>query len=142
MSETVTTPNRSNELLKTVLEGTSTAVGEAYLHALCATLTDVFSVRYVVIGRLLPDRQMIRTLRVYVDGVCRENISYPLAGTPCEQVVGIAPRYFPADAAALFPEDELLEQLGISCYLGVPLFSAEGQALGNLLLMDGKPLPE
>lgn len=142
MTVPVATPNNSNELLKTVLEGTSTTVGEAYLHALCSTLTDVFKVRYVVIGRVLPEQQLIRTLRVYIDGVCQENITYPLAGTPCEQVVGIAPRYFPTNTAELFPRDELLEQLGISCYLGVPLFSSAGQALGNLLLMDNKPLPD
>ncbi|NJD38480.1 MAG: PAS domain S-box protein [Geobacter sp.] len=135
-------PNSCNALLKMVLEGTSTAVGEAYLHTLCTTLTDVFKVRYVVIGRLLPEQQLIRTLRVYADGVCQENITYPLAGTPCEQVVGIAPRYFPANTAELFPEDKLLEQLEISCYLGVPLYSSAGQALGNLLLMDSTPLPD
>lgn len=135
-------PNSCNALLKMVLEGTSTAVGEAYLHTLCTTLTDVFKVRYVVIGRLLPEQQLIRTLRVYADGVCQENITYPLAGTPCEQVVGIAPRYFPANTAGLFPEDKLLEQLEISCYLGVPLYSSAGQALGNLLLMDSTPLPD
>ncbi len=142
MTVPAATPNSCSEQLKMVLEGTSTTVGEAYLHRLCATLTDVFKVRYVVIGRVLPEQQLIRTLRVYVDGVCQENITYPLAGTPCEQVVGIAPRYFPTNTAELFPKDELLEQLGISCYLGVPLFSSAGQALGNILLMDNKPLPD
>ena len=135
-------PDSCTALMKAVLEGTSTAVGEAYLHALARTLAAVFRVRYVVIGRLIPEQQTIKTLRVYADGTCKENITYPLAGTPCEQVVGIAPRYFPANAAELFPEDELLRQLEISCYLGIPLFSSDGAPLGNLLLMDSKPLPE
>lgn len=133
---------RIGPLLEEVLEGTATTVGDAFLAALVTTLARVFNVRYAVVGRLLPQHTAIQTLKVCADGELVENIVYPLSGTPCEHVVGLAPRYFAAGAADLFPKDELLRQLQVECYLGVPLYSSRHEPLGNLLLMDSKPLPE
>lgn len=144
---TATTHQHHNDgstvrLLEKVLEGTATTVGEAFLTALVTTLAEVFGVRYAVVGRLSPDGKQVRTLKVCADGRIVENLSYHLCGTPCEQVVGQAPRFFPSNAAQLFPEDELLAQMQVECYLGVPLYSERAEPLGNLLLMDSKPLPE
>lgn len=129
-------------LLQEVLVGTSTTVGEGFLAALVTTLAKVFNVRYAIVGRLLPGDKEIRTLKVCADGKMAENIVYALAGTPCEHVVGMMPRYFNTGVADLFPDDELLRQLEVDCYLGVPLYSASHEPLGNLLLLDSKPLPE
>lgn len=132
----------SARLLREILEGTATTVGEPFLTALVTTLAKVFQVRYVVIGRLQSDGKTVRTLKVLADGSLVDNISYPLCGTPCETVIGKAPRYFPSGAADLFPEDELLRLMGVACYLGVPLYATSGEPLGNLLMMDSAHLPE
>ena len=36
----------------------------------------------------------------------------------------------------LFPEDELLVEMGAESYVGIPLFSFEGEALGLLAVLD------
>ena len=137
-------PDRQDlaDLLEKVLTGTAAVFGDAYYRALVMTLATAFRVRYAVIGRLTADNRQVRTLAVCADGQFVDNITYPLVGTPCERVIGWEPRYFPEGVAELFPDDELLRQLGIACYLGVPLYAADGAPLGNLLIMDSSPLAE
>ena len=137
---TTTLPaDRLAALLQTILERTSGAVGREFFSALTATLADTFNVRYAAIGRLQPDEQ-VRTLALWANGAPAANISYPLCGTPCARVIGQSPQYYPEEVIDLFPEDTLLRELGVTCYLGVPLMAAQGEPLGNLLLMNDKPL--
>ena len=137
-------PDRQDlaDLLEKVLTGTAAVFGDAYYRALVMTLATAFRVRYAVIGRLTADNRQLRTLAVCADGQFVDNITYPLVGTPCERVIGWEPRYFPEGVAELFPDDELLRQLRVACYLGVPLYAADGAPLGNLLIMDSSPLAE
>jgi len=124
-----------------LLEQISNAVGPPFFEALVTGLAGLFQVRYAVIGRLAPDGQSVQTLAVHANGRLADNFTYQLGGTPCAQVIGKGPRYFPERVAELFPEDLLLAELGVSCYLGVPLFNSSSQPLGNLLLLHDAPIP-
>jgi transcriptional regulator with GAF, ATPase, and Fis domain len=69
-----------------------------------------------------------------------ENFSYPLAGTPCANVIAGEVCCYPERLAALFPEDKDLATLQAESYLGVPLHDSSGKILGHLAVMGNKPM--
>src|SRR5262249_58355206 len=69
-----------------------------------------------------------------------ENVSFPLKGTPGENVIGGEVCSYPERVQTLFPEDRDLVTLAAEGYVGVPLRDATGNILGHLAVMDDKPL--
>ena len=63
-----------------------------------------------LIGRVLGDR--VRTLGVHAEGGYHENFEYPLATTPCGDVIGKAFMLVPQDVVAREPHDDVLADFG------------------------------
>jgi PAS domain S-box-containing protein len=81
----------------------------------------------------------MQMLAFYLDGDVRENFTYPLAGTPCETVVGQQFRMYSSRLAELFPLDDSFRSLGLDCYAGQPLASADGMPLGLIAVVSRRP---
>jgi hypothetical protein len=69
-------------------------------------------------------------LAFYADGRLIEDFEYPLAGTPCETVLGQTYRLYPSNLQELFPLDEDFRAMGLTCYAGYPLSDGRGKPLG------------
>jgi len=65
---------------------------------------------------------------------------YDCYDAPCENVFGGRQMYFPQGVQELFPKDLTLKTLNVESYCGTPLFNSEGAIVGNLVIMDKKPL--
>jgi PAS domain-containing protein len=65
---------------------------------------------------------------------------YNLDGSPCEGVVKQAARTLRSGVRAMFPEDEVLQDLGVESYVGRPLYSSAGKVIGLMVLMSRKPI--
>ena len=115
--------------------------GDIYFNRIVTLLAETFSCAYAFIGLLDKDDPAIITTRsVYAEGEIAENFSYPLADTPCEQVIGHAICIYKQGVQHKFPKDELLEIMGVNSYAGIPLFDGNGRCYGLLGLMDKYPL--
>jgi signal transduction histidine kinase len=68
--------------------------------------------------------------------------TYELAYTPCEDVMTMSACVFPRHVAQLFPDDHLLEEMGIECYVGLPLFDAGGRPLGLIVLLNQREVSD
>ncbi len=66
---------------------------------------------------------------------------YAVAGTPCDKVVCGLTCFYPNDVRRHFPDNQFLAQANIQSYLGVPMFDAERQVIGHLVVTDRKPMP-
>ncbi len=82
----------------------------------------------------------MRTLAVWVGEGFGENFEYDLKGTPCEDILRFNRELIPADASSLYPDDEMLVQMGIEGYFGAPLISKEQNIIGIVSVMDTKPM--
>ncbi|KPQ24413.1 MAG: EAL domain [Halomonas sp. HL-48] len=80
-------------------------------------------------------RNVAETLAVWSNGRHLPNVTYPLAGTPCEGVVGREPCLYPCNVQQRFPDDHMLSELGAESYMGMPLFAADGTPIGLLALL-------
>jgi diguanylate cyclase (GGDEF)-like protein/PAS domain S-box-containing protein len=133
-----------NQVLHQIVKGTSRTTGEAYFHELVRNLAQTLDVRFAFTAELLDqeDSKRARAFAIWGNNEFLEPFEYDLAGTPCETLVRNTVSYFSDDLQKLFPEAELLKQLSIRSYLGVPFFDSQGKPLGHIAVMDVKPLED
>ncbi len=141
MHEDVTEKKRIEDAIRLIASGVSAATGEHFFRQMVQSLARLFDADYAFIGVLDErDTQRVNTLAVFAHGEIAADISYALAGTPCANVMGQTTCAYPRGVQQLFPQDRLLAEMGVEGYIGTPLFDADGQALGIMALLDGKPL--
>ena len=92
---------------------------------------------YVFIAQVDPeDPRQVSTLAVHAHGKLAGNISYRLPGTPCENVLERKVCFYPSGVQQAFPEDRLLQEMGVDSYAGTPLLDANENPIGILVLLD------
>jgi two-component system CheB/CheR fusion protein len=115
--------------------------GEAYFRGLVRGLADVLSVRWVYLSKLHPHKpRHVQVVACWADGGPGANIEYDLAHTPCAEVLTGKACFYPSGVASRFPEDRMLEDLGVDSYAGIPLRGADGLAQGLLIIMHDRPI--
>jgi PAS domain S-box-containing protein len=129
--------------LRSIVEGTAANTGEAFFRSLVRHLAAALEVRYVFVGEVRGvQRDTVGTLAVWAGDDFDDNFEYPLAGTPCENVVRQTMCFYPGGVQRLFPQDVLLAKMGAESYLGTPIFGASGDPLGLLCVLDPLPMQE
>jgi PAS domain S-box-containing protein len=73
------------------------------------------------------------------DGELIEPFSYELDGTPCEELQSSELCFHKDNVQALYPKDQLLVEMGVQAYLGVPLLSNQDKLLGILVVLNDEP---
>ncbi len=141
IQEDITERKKAEGAIRAVATGVSATTGKAYFDNLVEWLANSLEVNFAFVGRLDPNAtEQILTKAVWAHDTIVDNFIYELAHTPCQQVVGQEICIYPTRVQASFPNDEMLQELGVESYLGVPLFGNSGTALGLLAIMHGKPL--
>ncbi len=135
--------NSSADLLRSIATSSSALYGEHYFHSLTQYLTKTLGMDYAFVGELARDRkETVNVLSACFAGKNTDNFSYSLAGTPCQHIISHGPCTYPRKVQKLFPQDHYLVDLGVECYIGVPLFGSSGQPLGLISVMGRQPLRE
>ncbi len=124
-----------------ITEAVSIHSGEEFFKALIEQLAHILQADGVGISVLQENETGVaETLIFWLNGELQPNVRYELAGTPCEQVIGEKVCTFGSDVQSRFPEDDMLRQMGIEAYVGVPLFDSAGRALGLQFALYQKPI--
>jgi two-component system cell cycle sensor histidine kinase/response regulator CckA len=91
---------------------------------------------YAFVGEMSgEDWDHVQTLELRTPNGRGENVEYDLRGTPCADVMSKTACIYPIDVTKLFPEDEMLMELGVESYMGLPLFDPGGRPLGIVALL-------
>lgn len=132
---------RQEEAIKNIAIGVSGQTGTVFYEQLILHLSKLFGADYVFIGLIDNEtKKSINTLVVSARGKIVENISYSLIDTPCATVVGHTTCIYSDNVQNLFPNDQLLIDMGVESYVGSPMFSTSGEALGLIVILDSKPI--
>lgn len=135
--------HRREATLRLIVEGTTTQTGEEFFVACARTLTTSLGVRFAIVSKLLPHQPETQILSSY-DQQGEFNFTaaiYPLAGTPCEQVLQHGRIcYYPDGIADQFPHEPKLREMGVRSYLGVPYKNTMGETIGHIAVMDVAPM--
>lgn len=133
---------QDESLIEALFASSSKAVGEAYFPVMVETLAKTLSVRWVLVSTLIaPDCRRVRTVAAWDNGPA-ENFEYDLDQTPCANIVAQGVCVFPDKICELFPEDQMLQDMGAQSYVGTPLRSTAGDVIGLLVALDDKPIED
>lgn len=140
-SRDITERKQAEEMLRNIAEGVSAETGEAFLGSLVEYLAKTFKVNYAFIGELEKESYMIRTSVVFADNQLIDNFEYNLKGTPCANVVNDQQIcIYSANVQQQFPQDQMLVDLGVESYAGIPISDLDGTVIGLMTILDNKPL--
>jgi PAS domain S-box-containing protein len=113
-------------------------VGESdFFQSLVQKLAEAAEVEYAFIGRLFEesDEKEIETIVLVSHGKIEKNVRYELEGTPCETILSKAFCTHKYDVQKLFPADDLLVELDVVGYSGIPLWDHNSNPLGLIAVM-------
>lgn len=141
LASDITVEKKVEEALRAMAEGVDSRFGESFFQSLCLHLARTLEARYAVVAMLLPERdRMIQTLGFCADGKVQPNKTCSLVGTPCYNVVSGEICYYDKDVREHFPDDLLLQELGANCYMGMPLYAADGRVIGMIAAFSDNTL--
>ncbi len=128
--------------VRELLEPTAKTTGIEFFRGLSRGIAKALGVKAGFVGALIPTQHIIRTRAVWWADHFLDDFEYVLTGTPCENVVGQMACFFTERVQELFPSDEMLVQMGIHSYLGVPINGVDGAPLGILVALHDAPTPQ
>lgn len=133
---------RTEETLKTIVTGTASVTGDDFFPALVENLATALGVAHAMVFETVDNSlQNLRSINVWSVDHLAENFEYQLVNTPCQKVVqkNMLCAY-PNGLQELFPGNKLIEELNAESYIGVPLVDINQNVIGNLCIVDVKPL--
>jgi signal transduction histidine kinase len=134
--------NRKEEALKAIVEGTAGKTGADFYRACTQYLAEIFEVRYTFLTKLLDQSfHKSQMISLWTGGELIEPYEMELAGTPCLATYQNNWGIFPSDLQTYFPLATALASLQGESYISVVIRDFEGKIIGNLGVIDTKPLP-
>jgi len=134
---------RTDDVLKAVALAVSGSRTASVFDELVRLLATILHVEVAFIARHeAADPSSLRILAMYNDGQILRDITYPIAGTPCETVLGQVFRAFPDRLQARFPDDEGARAHCTQSYAGHPLAALDGSPLGVVSVASRRVLAQ
>ena len=136
----ITETKRAENALITIAE-TSVFSEEDIFRVMVREIAVFQDVKYALIAEVDTNKSnTANTIAVWNNGEYSENFSYPLIGTPCNNVLQDGECFYSSKVQDIFPEDILLKEMGVESYYGSPLINSQGIAIGVMVLLDDKPM--
>ena len=117
--------------------------GADVIQDLVAELASILGVAAAFVAVFADDEHArLRTLAAWLDGRMLRNFEYPLAGSPCADVVGREFRFVESGVASRFPAGTIFRAKGMDSYAAYPLSDSAGEPLGLLVAMNRTPIAD
>lgn len=143
-SENYNTKHEVQRVIGKIAEAVSGGYEEDLFIKMLENVRSLFGADVAFIGETFPFDNPKR-VRI-ISGLHGEqdiaNIEYELKDTPCDGVVGKEMCIYSSGIQQLFPKDEMLQEMGMDGYIGVPVFDNLGRARGLVVVMDSRPLKD
>ncbi|HLP89851.1 MAG TPA: ATP-binding protein [Nostocaceae cyanobacterium] len=133
---------KTEETLRAIILGTSSFIGEDFFPALVQNLAMSLDVPYVMVTEKVGGSPAtMRSLAFWSVNQLAENIEYNIDRTPCQQVQESRKlHYYSGNLQQSFPDNLWLKSINANSYMGIPLLDANGEVIGNICILDVKPL--
>ena len=137
----ITERKRAEQALEDLVAGTA-VIGEEFFPAYVRHVAAALDVHCATVAELADDQNSrLRTLAVWVGKGWAENYEYDVVHAPCGEVVREGKLFYCGERVQeMFPQCSSLADLNAVSYIGAPLFNSAGRLIGNLCIIDSKPL--
>jgi PAS domain S-box-containing protein len=139
----VTERKRSEETLKQIGLGVSSATGEEFVRSLLKQLSKALNQDRAFLVELTgPVGTPTALLTIAERGELRPTVSFDLEHSACLTVVTGGFRAYAEGARASFPEDSLLAECEVEAFVGMPLNDHRGERIGVMGVLDRQAIRE
>ena len=139
----ITMQKRIEEALKIVAAGVSPGTGKVFLQNLTISLNKLFNAKLTFIAEIDKNNpDLLNTLAMCEDNLLSDNSVFNLPNTPCADVIEQGTVCYADDVRGRFPGNQLMEDLGIKSYIGVPLLDVHANKSGVIAVLDVKPMDD
>lgn len=121
--------------IKDIVESLSNSYGDEYFSKITLALSKIINADYTFIGRLNMETYSCKTEVLIAKGKVVDNFEYSLKNTPCADVAESSVCYYPKEVSHYFPDDQLLIDMDIQAYLGVPLIDSKQNVIGLVVAL-------
>ena len=128
------------EKVKSIIDSLSNSASDNFTDSICLSLAKAIKADFVFIAKLNPERTIATTISLATDNDINDNFSYYLKATPCQHVSQGQICCHTAHAQELYPEDQLLIDMDIVGYVGVPLKNNKNETGAILVALYLKPI--
>jgi PAS domain S-box-containing protein len=130
------------EILWRIAEATSAMTGDEFFQSLVRHFASLLGVRYAFVTECVDfPTTRVRTLAFWTGESFAQNVEYPLAGTPCHDVIADGKVcLYSQGVPTLFPNDKGMAEMGVESFLGIPIVGSSAQVIGHLAFCDDKPM--
>ncbi|MDZ8184058.1 MAG: AAA family ATPase [Nostoc sp. ChiSLP02] len=126
--------------LQNLVMGTAAVTGQDFFPALVHHIAEALHVPYALVTELVEGK--LKALAFWAHGALQPQIFYFPARTPCEFALREGLFYCESNVQQTFPEDLDLVAMQAESYLGISLKNASGDPIGNLCILDTRPLSD
>jgi len=131
----------TSTVLQEIVEGVESKVGEEFFPSLVQQLATALGVDYAYVSEVSEDGITFRSRAGWGKGRPLPQFDVPEQG-PCETVLTRKCVHHPDHLRALYPHVQLIQDIGVESYCGVPIVDSSHRVLGHLAIMDSKPMPD
>ena len=137
----ITDRKKSEEALEAIVQGTVSPGSPNFFKNLVHQLAVALQVPMVFLAERVEESfPIVHGVAFWHTDHFEEQFEYNCLKGPCEKVFEGHPVYFSQGVQSRFPMNPTVKTLNIESYGGTPLFNSEGKIVGNLAIMDLKPL--
>lgn len=111
-----------------------------FFPSLVNELTAILDMDYALIAEIPANSHQVNTLAVSARGEVIPNFTYHLSGTPCETVPERELCEYSQGVSMQFPDDQMLQDMSVQSYFGMPILTSDGDKLGILSTMSQRPV--
>ncbi|MGI9553851.1 MAG: sigma-54 interaction domain-containing protein, partial [Thermodesulfobacteriota bacterium] len=145
MQENKVTSQYGDKELITILEGTARETGKKFFEALVFNMSKAMNT-YGAWANVYNDSQSkAKSLAFFIGDEFLPDFEYEIKGTPCETVIkNDTLHHIKDNLLEVYPDEPELKEglLKPLSYLGVPIKDTDGKIIGNMGVLDCKPMPE
>ena len=131
---------RSEKTLQNLVAGTAAVTGEDFFPALAKHIAEALHVKYALVTELVGDQ--LHAIAFWGHGAQRSPINFYIAQTPCELALKNGEFICDSLVQQMFPEYADLVTMQADSYMGISLRDIDGDAIGNLCILDTQPLQD
>jgi PAS domain S-box-containing protein len=131
---------RAEAVLQKLVTGTAAVTGADFFVELVLHIAEALDIAYALVTEVV-DEQLV-SLGFWANGSLQPSISYLPAKTPCEICMQEGQYHCEEAVQAVFAEALDLVTMQAESYLGIALKDDDGNVIGNLCVLDTKPMSE
>jgi len=121
--------------VRSIVKSLSNIKSDNFFNDICMSLSRAIDADFVFIAMLDPDKTQATSIAVSHKGLIVDNFSYSLEFTPCAEVSDGSICTHRKNIQQHYPDDQLLVDMGISGYVGIPLKTNEGDSNAILVAL-------